>query len=96
MLGEHVHDMGLEVFTDSKNLHRPSMGSSLDNNPRLRTEVAKIQESLRVGELRKFHHVSGDRMIADCLTKRGSCPDKLLHVLGKGKKREDASLGMKV
>ena len=88
LLGSKVTHVPLELFTDSKNLYRLVIGSSLADNPRLRTEVVKLQESLRCGELTKIHHVSGEHMIADCLTKRGASPVKLLNILRRNEKRQ--------
>ena len=71
----------LELVTDSKNLHKSVMTSTLVENPRLRTEVAKLKESLKCRELFKFDRVVGSRMVADVLTKKGAAGFKLMHLL---------------
>ena len=83
MLGDEVRDIKTEVYTDSKNLHRAVLGTSLAGNPRLRTEVAKLQQSLEIGELGKLTFVQGREMLADCLTKKGACASKLISILKK-------------
>ena len=78
---ERAVDVPLELVTDSKNLHKSVLGSTLVENPRLRTEVAKLKESLKNRELSKFDRVEGQRMLADVLTKKGAAGFKLMHLL---------------
>ena len=42
IFGGKTINIPLEVYTDSKNLHRAVNGTSLVDNPRLRIEVAKV------------------------------------------------------
>lgn len=72
LLGDVVDQIPMELVTDSSNLYKAVQSSSLLENPRLRTEVAKLQESLRIKELSKFIHVPGKEMVADILTKKGA------------------------
>ena len=71
----------IELFTDSRNLYRSVMSTSLVDNPRLRSDVAKLKESMDIGEMKNLYKVDGSEMLADCLTKKGACPKKLLNVL---------------
>ena len=81
IFGPEAANIPLEVFTDSKNLHRAVNGTSWVDNPHLRIEVAKVQESLAMGELLQLNLVEGKHMIADCLTKHGACASRLRQVL---------------
>ena len=72
VLGIDADDIPLELYTDSKNLYKSVMSTSLNENPRLRTDVAKLQESLKLGELERLSLVSGVEILADCLTKKGA------------------------
>ena len=85
IMGKKAEDIPMELFTDSKNLHCSVMGTSLAENPRMRTEVAKLQESLKSGEIMKIVHLPGLEMIADCLTKRGASAEKLINILKRCK-----------
>ena len=78
----HLHGkVPIHLHTDSSNLHKSVMRSTLAENPRLRTEIVKLQESLKSGELAEFHKVKGKEMIADCLTKCGAPAFKLMNIL---------------
>ena len=81
LLGQKGHDIPLVLMTDSKNLHDAVMSSGLVDNPRLRTQVAVLKESLQSRELNKLVHVSGKRMIADVLTKKGAAGFPLMNIL---------------
>ena len=85
LLGESAANIPIELFTDSRNLYRSVMSTSLVDNPRLRTEVAKLQESLKAGEISKFWQIPGHDVIADCLTKKGASAEKLLNILRSSK-----------
>ena len=61
------------------------MSTSLNENPRLRTDVAKLQESLKVGELQKINQISGQEILADCLTKKGASSETLRRILRRGR-----------
>ena len=70
-LGDEAITIPIELYTDSRNLYRAVMSTSLNENPRLRTDVAKIQESLKTGETSRIILVTSHQMLADCLTKKG-------------------------
>ena len=84
-VGEKAANIPMEMFTDSRNLYKSVMSTSLVSNPRLRTDVAKLQESLRTGEVSRINLVPGQEMIADCLTKKGASSEHLKRILQKGK-----------
>ena len=81
LLGTSATNIPIELFTDSRNLYRSVMSTSLCDNPRLRSDVAKLKESLNVGEMNKLIKVDGSEMLADCLTKKGACSRNLMHIL---------------
>jgi hypothetical protein len=81
LLGRSATKIPIELFTDCRNLYRSVMSTSLVDNPRLRTDVVKLKQSLEAGETSKFWHVTGDSMLADCLTKKGASAEKLMKIL---------------
>ena len=81
LFGDVGRDIPLELATDSRNLHNSVMTSTLVENPRLRTDIAVLKESLNSRELSKFLHVNGRTMLADVLTKNGAAGFKLLNLL---------------
>lgn len=84
-LGDEASTIPIELYTDSRNLYRAVMSTSLNENPRLRTDVAKIQESLKTGETSRIILVTSHQMLADCLTKKGASSEQLKRILRKGK-----------
>ena len=74
-------EIPMELITDSRNLYQSVHSSTLVENPRLRLDVAKLQESIKSGELSDFKHESGKSMLANVLTKKGASPVQLLSVL---------------
>ena len=81
LLGSGAKNIPIELFTDSRNLYRSVMSTSLCDNPRLRSDVAKLKESLNIGEMNQLVKVDGSEMLADCLTKKGACSRKLMNIL---------------
>ena len=81
LFGTVADNIPLELVTDSRNLHRSVLSTTMIDNPRVRTDIAKVKESLKSGELAKFLKVGGQDMLADCLTKKGASPQKLLKLI---------------
>ena len=81
--GDEASNIPLDLYTDSRNLYKSVMSTSL--NERLRTDVAKLQESLKLGELQKINQISGQEMLADCLTKKGASSELLRRILRRGR-----------
>ena len=81
LFGEQVKGVPLILMTDSKNLHDNVMNSTLVENPRLRTDIAVLKESIQTQELQKFVLVKGKKMIADVLTKKGAAGFRLMNLL---------------
>ena len=78
----------MEVYTDSKNLYKAVLSTSLNQNPKVRTNIAKIQECLKAGELTNILLVTSQQMLADCLTKKGVSSEQLRRILKRGKSDE--------
>ena len=85
LLGGVIDNVPLDMFTDSKNLHNAVHTLTLVENPRLRTDIAKLKESIENGELNSFLYVPGRRMIADVLTKKGASGFRIMNMLQTGK-----------
>ena len=77
-------DVPMHIFTDSKNLDKSISSVKLVDDRRLRTELAYIKEVLDKGEIQDLSWISGQQMLANCLTKRGASADSLLKVLRSG------------
>ena len=85
LLGSAAENIHLDLFTDSKNLHDSVNSSTLADNPRLRTDIAKLKDSVECKELHAFGHVKGKKMLADLLTKKGAPGYLLMDILRTGK-----------
>ena len=84
LLGDLIKNIPLQVFTDSRNLHRNVHTTLLVENPRLRTDIAKLKQSLERKELNTFELIRGKDMIADVLTKKGASGAKIMNILRTG------------
>ena len=85
LLGGLVNDIPLVLNTDSKNLYNSVHSSSLVDNHRLRTDIAALQQSINDGELQNLLLVTGEKMLADVLTKKGAAGFVLMNILRTGK-----------
>ena len=81
MLGGEAEKIPMILVTDSKNLHKAVLSSTAVENPRMRTDLVKLKESLKEKELQEFKHVLRKDMIADVLTKKGAPGVKLMKIL---------------
>ena len=81
LLGSEAIEIPLYLFTDSRNLHKSVLSTTPVENLRERIEIARLQESLKVGELKEFYEVSSKDMLADCLTKKGAPCFQLMNIL---------------
>ena len=50
----------------------------------MRSEVAKVRESLDSKEIEDFQLISGKSMLADVLTKKGVSPKMLMKIVKEG------------
>ena len=81
LLGREAEKVPMRLATDSRNLYKSVQSSTLVENPRVRTDIAKIQGSLKDNELQEFFQVPGKRMLADVLTKKGVPGFELMKLL---------------
>ena len=84
MIGSKAEQIPMEGFTDSKNLWKAIHTTALVDDPRLRTDLAALKESLEKGEISKINRIVGTEMMADCLTKKGASAKKLMGVVQGG------------
>ena len=73
------------AFTDNESLYRNSYATTMVNEYRLRIDLAIIKQMLEKRELEGIHWLSSGKQLADCLTKQGANPLKLLCALESGK-----------
>ena len=83
IVGE-MSEMPVHVYTDSKNVKKAVYSTSLVEDPRLRTEIAVLGESIEKGEIDKLVCIPGKKMVANCLTKKGASSRDLLDILRNG------------
>ena len=83
ILGD-VNKIPVHMYTDSKNAKKAVYSTSLVDDPRLRTEIAMLCESIQKGEINKLFLIPGKMMIANCMTKKGASSRDLLEVLRNG------------
>ena len=84
ILGPDVMQIPINTYTDAKNVKRSVYSTSLVEDPRLRIEIATLQESIEKGELNQLACIPGKHMIANCLTKKGASAKDLLSILQNG------------
>ena len=70
----------LDIYcvTDCKSLHDALQSSNTLEDRRLRIDLAVLRDMLDRGEISKVSWVATSRQLADCLTKRGACAQRLL------------------
>ena len=79
--GDVVEDIPVVMFTDSRNLYDAIHSTSLVEDSWLIPDIAVIQETLENGTISCVRRVSSASMLANCLTKAGASPEKLMTVL---------------
>ena len=72
--------MPVHLNTDSKNVQKSVNSTAMVEDPRLRTEIAVLKESIE-NMLKRVHSKT---MIANCLTKRGASAERLLKLIRTG------------
>ena len=75
----------IAAFTDNESLYRNAYASTMVSEHRLRIDLAIIKQMLENKELEGICLVSSSAQLADCLTKVGADPIKLLCALESGK-----------
>ena len=72
------------VYTDNQSLHGNLHSTKQVKEKTLRITLAGIQESLETGSIKKIMWISSKCQLADCLTKKGASPERLMHCLNYG------------
>ena len=78
-----VNTIPIEVFVDNKSLVQNVHSTTLVSEKRLRVDLAAIQQSIERNEA-TLKWISSKEQLADCLTKVGAEPNKLLDVVKRG------------
>ena len=73
------------AFTDNESLYRNAYSTTMVNEHRLRIDIAIVKQMLEKRELDGINWVSTDKQLADCLTKAGADPAKLMCALETGR-----------
>ena len=81
---DDVTKVPVHLYTDSRNVQKSVNSTALVDDPRLRTEIAVLKESLEKGEVSALKRVESKAMIANCLTKQGASAKGLLQVIQTG------------
>ena len=76
-----MEKLNTECKTDGQLVFNAVYSMTALLNKRLRVNVAVLREMTGRGEIKKFTWVPTKDQLADCLTKRGRSPLKLLQVL---------------
>lgn len=71
-------------LVDSRQLYDHINSTKQCAEKRIRLDVAEIQEAIQTKEIENIFWVPTQKMLADCLTKKGACPKNLLQVLDRG------------
>ena len=84
IFGPKMMKMPIVVYTDSRNLFRAVHSTGQVEDDWLIVDVAVAKEALLDGTVESVRRVSSQDMLADCLTKAGASPEKLLKVITTG------------
>ena len=84
LCGEDAFKIPVNLYTDSNNLKKAVHSTSMVDDPRLRTEIACLKESLEKGEINNFLLIPSNKMLANCMTKKGASAKDLLETIRSG------------
>ena len=84
IFGENIDSIPVVVFTDSKNLYESVHSSGLVDDAWLIIDISIIKDAISEGTISCLKRVSGEDMLANCLTKFGASAGTLLEVLQTG------------
>ena len=79
-------ELPIIAHCDSWNLYQALHSTKMVDDKKLRIDIAQVKESVERENV-EVRWVTGDKMIADCLTKKGSNGAGLLDVLKAGELR---------
>ena len=75
----------LSARTDNRPFFKNAMSTTMVSEHRLRVDLAAVKEMIAKGELGSLSWVPKEEQLADCLTKRGANPRKLIDCVEAGK-----------
>ena len=82
--GPDASNIKVNLYTDSNNLYNAVHSTSMVEDPRSRTEIASLKESLNKEEVNNFLLVPSNKMLANCMTKKGASSKELLDAIRNG------------
>ena len=80
---KHLSELPIEVITDNQSLCDSISSKKFVSEKRLRIDISATKEALNNGDIDTVTWVTNDKQFADCLTKAGASPFKLLDVIDK-------------
>ena len=83
MIGERS-SLPIYCVVDSRGARDAVYSTKLVEDKLTRLYISAVKQCLDSNDIRKVIHVPGERMLADCLTKRGASSKLLLKVLQDG------------
>ena len=84
IMGVDMFSIFMKALVDSRNLHEAVFSTKFVEDKKLHCDIAQIQESIKKEKV-ELCWIKSSKMLADCLTKSGANPDKLMTVLKTGK-----------
>ena len=85
IFGSCITEIPVNLYTDSKNVLKTVHSTSMADDPRLRTEIACLKESIEKKEVTSLILLPSEKMLANCMTKKGASAKTFLEVLRNGK-----------
>ena len=85
MCGSFDKSLKIICLTDCKSLYEAVKSQKSVREKRLRIEISGLKESLEQGWIDGLNWISTKDQLADCLTKKGASPVKLMSVLERGR-----------
>ena len=82
MLGTDF-DFPIYAWTDNNNAFKAVHSTSFVDDHKLRIDIACLKENIQAENV-EVKWCKGDKMLANCLTKKGASPDSLLQTVSTG------------
>ena len=89
ILGLPSKSIDIYAFVDNKSVIDSVHSTKLVEDKRLRIDIAALTESIAQGEVRKIQWCSGQKQLANCLTKAGEDGLCVLEILQRGQMLPD-------
>ena len=89
ILGIHHKTIPIIAYVDNKSVREAVSSTKLEDDKRLRVDIAAISESLARSEVSEIKWCPGNIHLADCMTKRGAAGSNLLNALKDERLPED-------